>query len=801
MSQVYDSRGVQTGDHNVQINLFSGEQPRGPVVAGSVPQAPPAFQPRDDLMTQLRVHGPGVSVVRAVTGLRGVGKTQLAAAYARECIDAGWRLVAWVNAEDTPSILAGLEAVAARLGIDKPGTALETIATEVRNRVEADGEKCLLVYDNVTNPAALRPYLPAAGKSQVIVTSTQASALSLGDPTEVAVFTEQEARDFLADRTGHGDPSGADDVAGELGHLPLALAQAAAVIRTRHLSYEIYLTRLRAYPVQRYLPATKADPYPRGVAEAILLSIDTVVAADQTGLCADLLAVISLLSADGVSRDLLYHGQPDNALAADEEVIDEALANLADASLVTFGGEDASSPAVTAHRLVMRVTRERRAHGGDLVMIGTKAAATLVNARDSLGEGWPWERRQADRDLVQQVISLNDHLSTHLEPHDKPVTEALLSLRSWGLWYLNARRDSLKQAVELGESLVADQGRILGEGHRETLSSRGNLAVAYRAARRLDEAIPFLEQTLADCQRVLGEADPGTLAAQGNLAAAYREAGRADEAVSLLERVLAAYTQLRGADDLDTIYMRNALAIAYREADRADEAVQLLERAAADFARLQGADNPDTLISQSELAVAYQASGRLGEAVPLLEQTVADFTRVLGEQHPSTLEARSCLADFYLEAGRLDEAVLCYERTVADRLRALGEDHPDTLTSLSELANAYQQSGRPDVAALYYAQTMSGRVRVLGEDHPDTLTSLSDLASAHWEAGGFDLVIPLYEEALAGFERVLGPDHPHAVAVRENLAAAWDEAGRHKEQPSSKGSPGKRWWRKWNRSH
>src|SRR5260370_42105585 len=79
-------RGAQVGNDNVQVNLFSGEAPRGPVVAGNVPQAPPAFQPREDLMARLRAARPGVSVVRAVTGLRGVGKTQLAAAYALEGI-------------------------------------------------------------------------------------------------------------------------------------------------------------------------------------------------------------------------------------------------------------------------------------------------------------------------------------------------------------------------------------------------------------------------------------------------------------------------------------------------------------------------------------------------------------------------------------------------------------------------------------------------------------------------------------------------------------------------------------------
>ena len=729
-----------------------------PVRFGAIPAVLTVTVPREELLARLRDgSATKVTIVFAVTGLRGVGKTQLAAEYARDRIAAGWALVAWIDAEEPVQMLGQLVSLAERLHLRQTEDEdAAKVTARLRDWLQARTEPGLLVFDNAIDADVVADYLPATGATHIVITSTAQTFTSFGEAIHVPEFSHQQATGFFRRSTGFEDEQGAASVAEELGRLPLALAHAAAVIAEQHLDYPTYLQRLRSMPLTDYLPRPEGHPYPRGVSGAILLSLTAVENSDPTGTCRSLVDLLAVLAPTGTRRELLYeafdadgrdhgqarqdprfeatfHSRPEAGTGLASVVafrLDEAIARLARASLVT---RSQSGRTVTSHRLVMRVVRERCQAQQRLAFTIRIATGVLNQSLTVAGED-AWLNRTTITELVSHTTALWEQVCRYLSTGpDRDLVSQLLGLRINGLSYLLEVRDAAR-AIALGEDLADTCRRELGECSPDTMRSRNSLAVAYREAGHLAEAISMFEQTLADREQVLGPDHPDTLQSRNDLAYTYRRAGGSSDVTAMHELALAAREQALGPDHPGILQSRNNLASVYREAGRLTEAIGIYEQTLTDRERVLGPDHPDTLQSRNNLAFAYRQAGRPDEAISMYQRTLADRERLLGPDHPDTLRSRSNLAVAFREAGRAGEAISMLKQTLAARERLLGPDHPDTLRSLYELAIAYRKAGQVGEAISAQQRAFAARERLLGPEHPDTVNSRADLTLARKEA-------------------------------------------------------------------
>ncbi|WP_326770959.1 tetratricopeptide repeat protein (plasmid) [Streptomyces sp. NBC_01591] len=545
-----------------------------PVVVGTVPVLASAFQPREVLrqaVDEARGHGRSVVLasdaphgeqsrsgtrasVQVMSGGGGVGKSQLAAAYARDAVEGGADLVVWTSATDIQQVLT-VYAQAAAL-VQAPGltgTDLEADARAFVNWLAATDRRWLVVLDDITNPDAIDPWWPDSQRG----TGWTLATTRLKDPRltgggrariDVDVYTPAEATGYLTarlthDRKAHLIDHQAPALAEALGHLPLALGHAAAYMLRESASCSAYLERFadRATHLDELLPHwADAERYGRQVTTTLLLALDATDQDPHGPLARAALRIAAFLDPAGQPADLwttnaflTYLTQEHPTVPARRNRVlrrrrtsaartvtgDEALAalRLLDRyGLITYDSSIDSLRAVRIHALTARALRE--------TIPQDQQPATAVTAADALIEIWP-DPDHTQRELASTLRTNTDSLTTHAGeslwmPDARFVAHPVLY--GAGVSLLNAHLHGT--ASTYWEHMVADCERLLGNEHPDTLTARANLATSYQQAGRTNDAINLLERVLADRERLLGSEHPDTLSAR-NVLHRWRSAG------------------------------------------------------------------------------------------------------------------------------------------------------------------------------------------------------------------------------------------------------------------------------------
>ncbi|MET9088059.1 tetratricopeptide repeat protein, partial [Streptomyces sp. NPDC004237] len=736
-------------------------------------------------------------LTQMLTGMGGVGKTQLAADYARTAWDddsavGGLDVLVWVTASSRQAIVTGYAQAGVELCRGDPNDQEKAALSFLAWLTPKAGTKpCrwLIVLDDVADPADLRGLWPPAGAhGRTLVTTRRRDAALAADSRhtiEIGLFTTAEALAYLtASLAGHGRYDSADELtalANDLGYLPLALSQAAAYIIDTADAVAAYRALLadRTTALAAIAPDVLPDDQALPLAAAWSLSVDRADTLRPAGLARPMLQLTSLLDANGIPETVLTSeparvhltvhrtrtGPNPAEEAAPVSLRDtvHALRALHRLSLIDHT-PDTPHHAVRVHQLIQRATRD--------TLTPHHHEQTAHAAADALMATWPENDRNTD--LTQTLHANTTALSNCAE-------DALYRSRAHAvLYWATISLGKMGQVIAARDSFIhvaAMAHHHFGADAPDTLAARQNLAYWRGQAGDPAGAATAFAELLPHMARVLGNDHPSVLGTQGELARQRGEAGDAAGAAAALTELLEHMAGVLGRDHYDTLRVRRNLAHWCGEAGDAAAAAAAFAELMADQVRVQGPDHPDTLMARHNLAYWRGEAGDAAGAATAFTELLTDRRRAVGYDHPHTLATQGELARWRGRAGDAAGAKAAFAELLADGKRVLGDDHPYVLDLRGHLARWRGEAGDAAGAATAFAELLTDRRRVLGDDHPSTLTARQNVAYWRGEAGDAAGAAAAFAELMTAQVRIHGLDHPNTFNARGHLARWRGEAG------------------------
>ena len=775
----------------------------------NVPNRNADFTGREAILERLHeeLAGDGTAVVlaRAVYGLGGVGKTQIALEYAHR-FQGDYHLIWWINAEQPLEISLALTELAGRLGLQTSDNAAEAAAATLEQLRRDRSGRWLLIFDNAEDPEDLAPFLPT-GSGHILITSRNQAWTRYAEPVELDVFSQQESVVHLMRHVSGLESRDASRVADAVGNLPLAIEQAAAWLAETGISASRYTEWLETQATTT-LGLNKPLDYAKPVAAAWNLSIDRL--RQRSPASVRLLQILAFFSPGPISEKLLYSDAMVNCLLPYDEALSKPMLSrvIGEISRFALVRVDQSSNPVQIHRLVQVVIRSQMT---DEEQIETRHRVheILAGARPSHGETddpanwltydiiWPhlgpsvadecdypptrqllidWVRYQWKHGEFEAALVLARRLQEVWTNGLGPDHQQTLHLQ-FQIANILRSQGRFSDARDLDTHVLERQREVLGTDHLHALMTANGLGADLRALGDFQASLSLDQKTYETLREQFGEDHPRTLVAAHNLACSLRLMGDFSGARALGQETLHRRHRVLGREHPYSLYSAADLALDLRAVGAFRESADLLRDTWEHYKEVLGDEMLDTLRTAASLAASLRKAGEQSEAMAMAQDTYERYGRRYGLTVPDALSCALGLAWDYAAADDLPRA-LALVTEVKDTYQAgLGTDHPNTLVAANNLACLLRRGNQVPAATALLDDTRGRLRRKLGDRHPLTLLCAVNLANCHGDSENLERAEALERQTVPLLREVLGPAHPDTLACEAGLAVSLRQAG------------------------
>ncbi|MCG3207291.1 MAG: Photosystem I assembly protein Ycf3 [Anaerolineae bacterium] len=732
-----------------------------------------------------------------ITGLGGVGKTQLAAAFAHHYGHYFAGGVHWLSLANPAAVHAEVVQCGLLMSL-RPDFGQLKLDEQVPAVLAAwqSNVPRLLIFDNCEAEELLARWRPPVGGCRLLITSRRQpwSRTLAVQPLPLPPLPRARSIDLLLKfrpdlaatpqspplggkpdtlPPGGGPDAAFNAIAAELGDLPLALHLAGSFLARyrRTVTPANYLAQVQNISpgggdllTHPSLIGRGAEWSPTGhelhVAKTFALSIEQLNPADAIDTLARQLLARAACFAPGepIPTALLLStvavddeaGDPPSAIRNSQFDLDDALRRLTELGLLTT----ADGQTVTLHRLLTDFIHQAVP---DLAALPAVESTLLAKANQLNNAGDP-----------RPLQAWQSHLRHVADTARKRTDEQAARLCSAVGYHLDLTGE-LGTVKPYYERALAINEQILGPQHPDTALCLNNLGFVLQELGELGPAKPYYERALAIREQELGSRHPDTALSLNNLGYLLQAMGDLEQAKPYYERALAIREQVLGPQHPHTAHSLNSMGYLLQAMGKLEQAKPYFERALAICEQKLGPQHPDTARSLNNLGALLKDMGELAAAKPYYERALAIWEQVFGPQHPDTASGLNNLGTLLDAMGEPVAAKLYYERALTIREQVLGPWHPDTANSLNNVGYVLQELGKLAAAKPYYERALAICEQVLGPQHLDTALSLNNLGTLLDAMGDLEQAKPYYERTLSIRERVLGSRHPDTALSLNNL--------------------------------